>query len=95
MKRQPVKKDDITKIRELQNEIYGIVKKNNDRKNAERIVMYGTICIDKGENFRVIHEAIVGAETLIVGILIQRAREIMEGHIGVSNDYENKEENGI
>ena len=81
MKKQSVKQDDIAKIRELQDEIYSIVKKNNDRKNAERIVIFSAIYVDEGEIFRAIGETIVGSARSIVGILLERAREIMDGSI--------------
>ena len=81
MNRQPVKKDDVTKIRELQDEIYSIVKKNNDRKNAERTVMFSVICIDKGEKFRVINETAVGNTRDIIDILTQEASKIIHDSI--------------
>ena len=83
MKKQLVKKDDITKIRELQNEIYKIVEKNNDRKNAERIVIFSVICIDQEEKFRVINETIVGNSRDIIDILTKEASEII--HDSVAN----------
>ena len=81
MKKQPVKQDDVTKIRELQDEIYGIVKKNNNRKNAERTVMFSVICIDKGEKFRVINETAVGNTRDIIDILTQEASKIIHDSI--------------
>lgn len=81
MKKRLVKQDDIAKIRELQDEIYSIVKKNNDRKNAERIVIFSAIYVDEGEIFRAIRETIVGSAQSIVGILLERAREIIDGSI--------------